>query len=185
LRTPHDAGVLVGKGLRRSVALLADLQPVSAITAEHSATTLPPPSLPRAGIFAPPCRVNGEFPLKTPQVQHDRRQCPAAACSPPGGSATPSARFLARHCPHRPVWVRGVHHVHLVLVPTPHTQVPHVSSGHSSGHRTGRSTARWLAVAALVSAGFRPHGAPPLDACCVVLVPLSTNGSSWSTLSHR
>ena len=178
MRTPHNAGVLVCKGLLRSVAFLADLHPVSAITAEHSATTLPPPSLPRAGIFAP---LAGSSSMGVPQFQHERRECPVAACSTPGGSGTTSARFIARHCPHRPVWVRCVNHFHLLLVTTPHTQVPRVSIG----HRTGRSTALWLAVAELLSAGFRPQGVPPLDACCVVLVPLSTNGSSWSNLSHR
>ena len=36
----------------------------------------------------------------------------------------------------------------------------------------------WLAEAELLSAGFRPRRVPPLDACCVVLVPLSKNDSS-------
>jgi len=36
----------------------------------------------------------------------------------------------------------------------------------------------WLAEAELLSAGFRPRGVPPLDACCVVLISLSKNGSS-------
>jgi hypothetical protein len=123
----------------------------------------------------------GSSSMGVPQFQHERRECPVAACSTPGGSGTTSARFLARHCPHRPVWVRCVNHFHLLLVTTPHTQVPRVSIG----HRTGRSTTLWLAVAELLSAGFRPQGVPPRDACCVVLVPLSMNGSSWSNLSHR
>jgi len=36
---------------------LANLHLVSPITGEHLATTLPPPSVPRAGIFAPRCRA--------------------------------------------------------------------------------------------------------------------------------
>ncbi len=36
---------------------LANLHPVSPITGERWATTLPPPSVPRAGILAPRCRV--------------------------------------------------------------------------------------------------------------------------------
>src|SRR5205823_1620158 len=36
---------------------LANLHHVSAITAERWATTLPPPSVPRAGILAPRCRA--------------------------------------------------------------------------------------------------------------------------------
>ena len=42
------------KGWRAS---LANLHHVSPITGERSATTLPPPSVPRAGILAPRCRV--------------------------------------------------------------------------------------------------------------------------------
>jgi hypothetical protein len=40
-----------------------------------------------------------------------------------------------------------------------------------------------LAVAERLSAGFKPQRVPLIDACCVVLVPLSKDGSSWSNLS--
>jgi len=83
-------------------------------------------------------------------------------------------RFGGRRIPHRPFWARCLSHFHLLLVTTPHTQVPCVSIG----HRTGRSTALWLAEAELLSAGFRPRRVPPLDACCVVLISLSRDGSS-------
>jgi hypothetical protein len=41
------------QGLLRSVAFLADLRLVQPITGWHLTTTLPPPSVPRAGILAP------------------------------------------------------------------------------------------------------------------------------------
>jgi len=112
--------------------------------------------------------------MRVPQFPHERRSCPVAACSTPGGLGTTCARFGARRIPHRPFWAGCLSHFHPLLVTTPHTQVPRVSIG----HRTGRSTAVWLAEAALLSAGFRPRRVPPRDACCVVLVPLSKNGSS-------
>jgi hypothetical protein len=49
---PHSILVPLVKRLS-----LANLHHVSPITAEHSATTLPPPSVPRAGMLAPRCRA--------------------------------------------------------------------------------------------------------------------------------
>ena len=51
MRLPAD--VLGSLSLLESVAFLADLHRVRAITARHLITTLPPPSVLRAGIFAP------------------------------------------------------------------------------------------------------------------------------------
>jgi len=112
--------------------------------------------------------------VRVPQFPYERRSCPVAACSTPGGLGTTCARFGGRRIPHRPFWARCLSHFHLLLVTTPQTQVPRVSIG----HRTGRSTALWLAEAELLSAGFRPRRVPPLDACCVVLISLSRDGSS-------
>ena len=50
-------GVLVYLGRLESVAFLADLHPVKAITAWRSATTPPPSSVLHAGILASRCRV--------------------------------------------------------------------------------------------------------------------------------
>jgi hypothetical protein len=84
-----------------------------------------------------------------------------------------------RHTPHQPFWARCISHFHRLRVPTPHTQVSLVSRR----HRTGRSAASWLAVAERLSAGESPQRVPLVDTCCVVLVPLSRDGSSWSNLS--
>jgi hypothetical protein len=46
----------------------------------------------------------------------------------------------------------------------------------------GRSTAVWFAGAELLSAGVGPPRVPLADACCVVLVLLSRDGSFESHL---
>jgi hypothetical protein len=115
-----------------------------------------------------------------PRSHGNAESPPSHACSPPGGSGIPCARFVARHSSHHPVWVRCLSHVPLVLVPTPHTQMSLVRRG----HRTGRSPAVWFAEAELLFAGFRPPRVALGDTCCVVLVPSSWDGSFWSTLSH-
>ena len=157
---------------------LADLHHVSAITAERWATTPPPPSLPHASILASPCGARW---LESSPVPVRKLIVPR---SMPALRRVDQRQHVhampKRHTPHHPFWARCISHFHLLLVTTPHTQVSLVSIR----HRTGRSAASWLAVAELLSAGFRPQRVALVDACCVVLVPLSKDDSPWSNLSY-
>jgi hypothetical protein len=77
----------------------------------------------------------------------------------------------ARHPPM--VGLGGLSHFHPAALTTLPPEGPRVSRG----HRTRAVSRVWLTGAALVFAGFGPQEVPPPDARCIVLIPLSMDGS--------
>lgn len=120
-------------GLPLEWLTLAGLHHGLTITVRHWATTPPPPSLPRAGIFAPHRWVKrcGSSPVPTDDVVATR-SCPLYAGCAVEYSWSAQERGQAGTFP---VWVRRVSQLRLSVVTTLQTGVPLVSIGHRGSAR--------------------------------------------------
>ena len=175
---PSSAVLSVSVSLNFSRLTLAVLHPVPIITIGPLATTRPPPSLPHAGIFASGARCHspvkrfGSSPIPTQETS----QRPVAAGYTPGRLETTHAGSLA-----------VVASALRVFQPLSPVRIHDACTGFLRRRRSQDWSVNhlWLAVAELLSAGFRPPRLPIADACCVVLIPLSKYSSSKSNLLRR